>query len=268
MLAEQDMHNSPERSIAEIRAITSVGQENVRIQDLQRHTNNDQEYQQLKEYILKGFPDHCSQLPEEVTRYWNIRVQLTLEDDLIVCGPRLVIPAKMRRETLMNLHESHQGSVPTKQRARLTMYWPGIDNDIDNVITACRKCQDMLPSNNKEPLIPKPKPERPFQEIAADLCSYAAQDYLILVDCYSDWLDIIPMGHDTTAHHLTKALRQLFCRTGVPDIIWSDEGPQFTSKSFQDFAKEWEFTHITSTPRYPQSNGKIEATVKSMKKLI
>jgi len=48
----------------------------------------------------------------------------------------------------------------------------------------------------------------------------------------------------------------------------SDQGPQFTSKIFQDFSKEWGFQHITSSPRYPQSNGKIEATVKSMKKLI
>jgi transposase InsO family protein len=37
---------------------------------------------------------------------------------------------------------------------------------------------------------------------------------------------------------------------------------------FQEFAKEWGFQHITSSPTYPQSNGKAEATVKSMKKLI
>ena len=126
----------------------------------------------------------------------------------------------------------------------------------------------MLPSNNKEPIISKPKPERPFQEVAADICSYAAQDYLILVDCYCDWPDIIPMGHNTTTHHLTKVLRQSFCRTGVPDVLWSDQGPQFMAKSFQEIARQWGFANSTSTPHYPQSNGKAEATVKSMKKLI
>ena len=65
-LGEQDIHNNPERSIAEIRAITSGAQESVRIQDLCRQADEDEEYQQLKGYIIKGFPDHRSQLPEEV----------------------------------------------------------------------------------------------------------------------------------------------------------------------------------------------------------
>lgn len=76
------------------------------------------------------------------------------------------------------------------------------------------------------------------------------------------------MGNTTTAAQLTSALRASFCRTGVPDTFWSDQGPQFTSKAFKDFAKCWGFQHITSSPTYPQSNGKAEATVKSMKKLI
>ena len=156
----------------------------------------------------------------------------------------------------------------TKQRARLVVYWPGIDHSIDNIILGCKQCQENLPSNPQEPIIIKPRPSRPFQEIAADFCSYAAHDFLISVDCYSDWPDIVHMGHNTTTPRLITALQQAFCRSGAPDIVWSDQGPQFTSKMFQEFAKEWGFQHITSSPTYPQSNGKAEATVKSMKKLI
>ena len=78
------------------------------------------------------------------------------------------------------------------------------------------------------------------------------------------------MGHNTTAAHLVHVSRQLFCRTAIPEIVWSDGGPQFTSKRFQDFSKQWGFTHVhqTSSPHYPQSNGKTEATVKSMKRII
>ena len=76
------------------------------------------------------------------------------------------------------------------------------------------------------------------------------------------------MGHNTTAPQLTSALRASFCRSGVPDTFWFDQGPQFTSKTFQDFAKQWGFEHITSSPTYPQSNGKAEAAIKSMKNLI
>ena len=198
MLVECDDSSSPETTIAEIRAIISEQQESVRLQDLRKHGEQDPEYQQLMHYIRNGFPEHRKQMPDECKRYWNVRSQLALDDDLSVYGCRLLIPAKMRHGVLTQLHESHQGSVCTKQRARLIVYWPGLDNDIDNIILACKQCQEHLPSNPREPITIKPRPGRPFQELAADFCSYASQDFLILVDCYSDWTDVIHMGHNTT----------------------------------------------------------------------
>ena len=265
LLAELDVDNNPDTSFAEIRSVTN---ESLRLQDLRKHSDQDSEYQHLKNFILNGFPSRRNQLPETCKCYWNVRDHLTLDDDLIVNGCRLLIPRAMRHQVLSQLHESHQGSVRTKQRARLSVYWPGIDNDIDNTILSCQQCQDCLPSNTKEPLIQKPKPDRPFQEIAVDLCTYAGHDYLIVVDCYTDWPAILPMDHDTTTPKLITALRQSFCRTAIPDVLWSDGGPQFTSNKFKDFSQQWGFLHNISTPHYPQSNGKIEATVKSMKKII
>ena len=58
----------------------------------------------------------------------------------------------------------------TKQRARLTLHWPNMDNNIENVVAACRQCQDDLSSNNREILVTKSKPERLFQETASNLC--------------------------------------------------------------------------------------------------
>ena len=153
-------------------------------------------------------------------------------------------------------------SCPEKQRAKLTIYWPGINNDIDNIILACKQCQDSFPSHPKEAIIMKPRPSRPFQEIAVDLCSHAGHNFLITVGCHTDWPDIIHMGRNTTAPHLITTLLRGFCRTGAPDIVWSDLSPQFTSKLFEDFSKEWGFQHVTSSPMYPQSNGKAKATVK------
>ena len=101
-----------------------------------------------------------------------------------------------------------------------------------------------------------------------DLCSYAGHDYLIMVDCYTDWPAIISMPHNTTTPQITAALRQAFCRTAIPDILWSDGGPQFTSAKFNQFAQQWGFFHKTSSPYHPQSNGKIKSTVKSMNKII
>ena len=91
---------------------------------------------------------------------------------------------------------------------------------MDSVILSCKTCQDLLPSQPKEPIILKPQAERPFQEIAVDFCSHADQEYLIIVDRFSDWPEIVPMHKNTTTPRLTAALRAHFCRTGVPDKVW------------------------------------------------
>ena len=119
MLIECDDCSSPEMTIAEIRAIVSQQQESMQLQDLCKHGEQDPEYQQLTHYIHNGFPEHRSQMPDEFKQYWNVWSQLALDDDLIVCSFRLLIPAKMHHEILNQLHESHQGSVRTKQRARM-----------------------------------------------------------------------------------------------------------------------------------------------------
>ena len=157
----------------------------------------------------------------------------------------------MRHQVLMNLHEAHQGALRTKQRARLTIYWPGLDNDIDNVILNCQQCQDHLLRNVKKLIFQKSQPARPFQEVAVGLCSYAGHDYLIMVDCHTDWPDIIPMTHNTTASQITTALRQAFCRTAIPDVLWSDDGSQFTSHHFRQFAWQRSFHSQDLIPTLP-----------------
>ena len=117
-------------------------------------------------------------------------------------------------------------------------------------------------------MISKPTPERPFQHMSVDFASYGGRQFLIIVDCKTNWPDIIEMGKDTTARKLTIVLRDQFCRTAAPDLLWSDGGPQFMSHHLAEFLQTWGVSHKKSSPHYPQSNGKAEATVKSMKKLI
>ena len=122
MLAEHDICNQPEMSIREIRVITNDGHDSPHLQDLRRGAENDEEYQQLLSTILSGFPDHRGQLPDPLRRYWHIREHLSVDDNLIVHGCRLLIPNSMRKQVLSELHDSHQGAVRTKQRAHLTVY--------------------------------------------------------------------------------------------------------------------------------------------------
>jgi len=241
---------------------------NMKLVEVHNAASDDSVYQKLKRVINTGFPESKSQLPSCLQEFWRVRDDLSIADDLILYGCRLLIPYKLRNDILRRLHESHQGIVRTRERARLAVYWPGIDQDIEKIILACKDCQDELPSLGKEPMALRSPSERPFQELAVDFAFVNGQNYLIMIDCFTDWPSVHLMRHNTTADAVICALRDYFARTAVPDVLWSDNGPQLTSQKLASFLREWGVEHRVSSPTYPQSNGKAEATVKSTKKLI
>ena len=165
-------------------------------------------------------------------------------------NPRLFIPTTFRSTILERLHEAHQGITRSKDRARLTVYWPGIDQDIEMYIADCKLCQDSLPSHPHEPIVTKPRLSRPFQQakVAMDFAYYGGQYFLVVVDCLTDWPHFFPMGSDTTSAATIKVMRELFCCTAAPDVVWSDGGPQLTSGKFNAFLKEWGVQHEISSP--------------------
>ena len=148
-------------------------------------------------------------------------------------------PTSLKPTILSRLHEAHQGIVQSQARAHLTLYWPNIDQDIEDYVRGCKHCQDHLPSQPKEPPMLKSLPERPFQQITADFALHAGHNFLIIVNCKTDWFDIIEVGEDMTATKLSASLRDHFCRTAVPDLIWSDGGPQLTSQHLATFLHDW-----------------------------
>ena len=71
-----------------------------------------------------------------------------------------------------------------------------------------------------------------------------------------------------TGYPVIKSLKNQFARHGIPDTLYSDNGSQFASREFSEFASAWQFDHQTSSPHFPQSNGKVENAVKSAKRLL
>ena len=251
----------------DIRAM-SREDENLPLHKLRGKAVENKEYQDLKMLIHNGFPDIQAELPENIRKYWRIKEHLSIDDELILHGTKLLIPDNFTLEMLHRMHEAHQGITRMQARARLAVYWLGIDQDIENFVKACRHCQQRQPQHPKESLIQKPKPERPFQEIALDFCQKNGLDFLVAVDCMTDWPEVWHFPRGTKAWRLINVMRDLFSRTAIPDVLWSDQGTQFMSKQFQNFLRQWGVKHKTSSPRNPQSNGRAEAAVKSMKNLI
>ncbi|KAL7873908.1 hypothetical protein SRHO_G00048780 [Serrasalmus rhombeus] len=96
----------------------------------------------------------------------------------------------------------------------------------------------------------------------------AQQEYLLLVDYYSKFTEIEWLGKDTKSAIVISHLKSQFARHGIPDIVISDNGPQFISREFQTFATQWEFCHKTTSPHHAQSNGMAERGVQTVKLLL
>lgn len=73
----------------------------------------------------------------EYDSFRNKSNELTVEYDWILWGYRTVIPQKLRKQILCELHLSHLGIVKTKTLARSYVYWPNIDVDIEQLIKYC-----------------------------------------------------------------------------------------------------------------------------------
>lgn len=237
------------------------------LDDVRKASKIDPEYQLLYETITKGFPND-NNIPTSLRQYLNKKDMLCIDQGLVVCGQRLLIPKSMRKEILKRLHSSHQGIEKTRRRARQCVYWPGINNDVENVVKSCKQCQILLPSQQKETMIQDPLPKRPFQIVSADYFQFAGREYLIYTDRLTGWPMVKAFNKEATASNLISTLRKFFEATGVPEMLKTDNGSQFTANNVKKFLSHWAVKHITSSPHYPQSNGHAEVSVKIIKHLI
>ena len=180
-------------------------------------------------------------------------------------GERLVIPPPLRADVLQRLHEGHQGISKCRARAKESVWWPGISAQIGQMLERCELCQKHR-SQLKEPLLPTPLPDRPWQKVGMDLFEWSKRDYLLNIDYFSRYIEIAELK-STSAEVTIRAIKEVFARHGTAELVISDNGPQFSSSVFREFAKENNFIHITSSPRYPQANGEAERAVRTIKDL-
>lgn len=115
--------------------------------------------------------------------------------------------------------------------------------------------------------MPSSFPERPWSRIAMDLFELNNKMYILVVDYFSRWIELRRLGNQTSKETVEK-VKSIFAVHGIPDVVMSDNGSQFASFEFKDFAKHYGFTHAMSSPRFPQSNGEAERAVRTVKGLL
>ncbi|KAL3999170.1 nuclear receptor co-repressor 2 [Sarotherodon galilaeus] len=248
--------------------ISNLPVTSAKLEEFRKETRNDVTLTKLTETVLDGWPEARNQAATEIQAYWNYREQISVVDGVLFKGEQLIVPVALRAEMLKRIHEGHLGIESCRRRPREVLFWPGMSQSITEMVNCCDVCSTHQKRQNKEPLHPHSVPERPWQKIGVDLFTFDQQEYLLLVDYYSKFIEVEWLKSDTRSATVITHLKSQFARHGIPETVISDNGPQFSSREFQDFAKEWEFCHNTTSPHHAQSNGMAERGVQTVKLLL
>ena len=210
-------------------------------------TSKDPVLAQVVRLLEEGWPDTVKS--EELSPYYHRRTELSLQDGCVLWGARVLIPTPGRAGIL----------------ARSYVYWPGIDKDIERLVSDCATCQEHRNVPPSTELHPWEWPDKPWSHLHADFAGpFLGNMFLILVDAHSKWMDIYTMSSITSEATIGN-LKASFSTHGLPDVLVTDNGPSFKSESFRQFVSLNGIQHLTSAPYHPASNGLAERAVQTFK---
>ena len=172
--------------------------------------------------------------------------------------------------------ENHSGSRSLVHKlVRAGYYWPTMQADAKAYVKACDKCQRF--SN----IIRQPTEELtlmtapwPFAQWGLDIMgpfptAIRQLKFLVVgIDYFTKWVEAKALVTITEKNIRSFILRCIICRFGIPRVLVSDNGKQFDNDSFRDFYSQLGIRNHYSSPAYPQANGQVEVTNRSLLKII
>ena len=169
----------------------------------------------------------------------------------------------MRDAVMAELHDTHAGIVLTKSFARMHIWWPGISNDREQCV---RQCEFLRMTLGELHFTHGKLKIRHGREFTLTLQGHLKEK--INVDdnsrCFFKVAESHPNGHSNCRENC-RNLRSLFSRYGLPRTIATNNGPQFTSSTFEAFCKNNGICHKRSAPYHPSTDGEAEHFVQSFK---
>ena len=261
----EPMEESLSRSFAVMQGESMPG--SISWDTIDNASAHDDECIKLREVVEQGFPSTRNELPQALKKYFPMRDELYIIGRTVFKGKKMLIPSNLRRLVLEGLHAAHQGVTGMKANARERLFWPGMDIDLQQIRSQCKRCNENAPSQADEPMIITKIPELPFQQVCIDYCNIEGSDFLIYADRFTGWTEVAKVP-STSFQTFQKNMLSWFKTYGVPEEIASDGGPPFNSNDYRLFLKKWNIKPRLSSAYYPQSNGRAEAAVKSMKRCL
>ena len=158
---------------------------------LKGSTQTDDELALLKHTIMQGWPSSIKQIPPVLQPYWVFREELTVEDGLILKGTRIDIPDKKHEAILKLIHEGHLGLNKCKLHAIETVYWPGLNDELEKPVLNCELCLKYSHSKCKqEPslCLGQDIPLHPWTKLVTYIFHFEGASYLLVADYSSRFL--------------------------------------------------------------------------------
>ncbi|XP_028164361.1 uncharacterized protein K02A2.6-like [Ostrinia furnacalis] len=230
-----------------------------------KETNNDETLSLLCKYYHEGWPEE-NKVPADCQPYYKLRNSIYFQSGFAFLEDKIIVPKNLRSDVVKLIHEGHIGIGKCLNRSRKLFYWPKMSQEIYQYVMQCHTCEKFRSRNCHEPLLPHKIPKLRFSKIGADILEFAKKPYLVVVDYFSHWLELIPLP-DKSAKSVISGFIEIFSRFGFPVEIVSDNNP-FNSKECLDYFKSKDICLTTSSPHYPRSNGMAEKAVDISKNIL
>ena len=231
-------------------------------QELKTATQNCSLMRRVKQRIRSGRWGHVSQAERPFKMQ---KTALSVDDDLVIYGSRIVPPLILRRRILESAHdEIHPSYENTRAHITKEFWWPNMDREIRQFIDRCNVCAESRPVLARQTHT-WPEESIPWSRVHMDHCEIRGVGLLlVLSDAFSGWPEAIRVPDKSSATVL-KVLRTIFARNGVPLTLVSDNAPEFKSAELSNWLKSIGCREIHSPPYNPSSNGQAERLVRSLK---
>lgn len=167
-----------------------------------------------------------------------------------------------QQELIQKYHEgktNHRGTTECYLALSHKYFWPKMKESIAKYINECTICGQAKYDRNpiKQQFHIVPPPSKPFEVLHIDLFTVDTEKYLTLVDAFSKYAQAYHL-RDGTAISVVQALLKYCTHHGIPSIIVSDRGTEFTNQLFLEFTRVHKIQHHKILAHAPNENGIVE----------
>ena len=174
--------------VDEVNMVEDVPIDNPLLEEIRRATKEDQELQCISELIRTGWPSRTIDVPVAARPFHQCHREISVQNDLVFKGDRVVIPISLTGSVIKKLHNTHLEMEGCLRRARESLFWPGMNAELSYFVRRCSFCAAYRPEQCRELLQPHEISSTPWQMVAIDLFSFETTNYIVVVDYYSNFL--------------------------------------------------------------------------------